>query len=358
MTTPAGRLGVQLEAGVLRAVFDAYSSLNATYFKERLRRPSFELSDTTQRLGRWVREGRRIELSRALILKHGWGTLVEVLKHEMAHQFVDEVLQLEEAAHGPAFRKVCEERGFDARAAGVPQASRDAAPAPILDRIAKLLSLAESSNEHEAQAAMNAAQRLMLKHNLEELTRGPGKACSFRHVGVPTGRVSEAQRVLANILSAHFFVDVIWVPVWRPAEGKRGSVLELCGRPENLELAEYVHSFLLHTAERLWKEHRKAEGIRSNADRRAYQAGVMTGFRAQLEEQAKRNTKEGLVWVGDAELGDYFRSRHPHIRWTRHASSHGTSAHERGVAAGKRIVLHRGVNAGPSAPVRLLKGRG
>ena len=53
--------------------------------------------------------------------------------------------------------------------------------------------------------------------------------------------------ILAGILSDHFFVEVIWVPVWRPLDGKRGSVLEVCGSPANLELAEYVHAFVNHT---------------------------------------------------------------------------------------------------------------
>jgi len=352
----AARLTLELEAAALRAVRATYSDLNDTFFKGRLRRPTLELADTTARLGRWMRESRRLELARVLLVRHGWGVLVEVLKHEMAHQYTDEVLgALDEGAHGPTFRKVCEERGFDARAAGVPESA--AAPhAPILDRVAKLLALAESSNEHEAQAAMNAAQRLMLKHNLEEISVGRTQALGYRHLGVPTGRVSEAERILANILSEHFFVDAIWVPVWRPREAKRGSVLEICGRLENLEMAEYVYSFLLQTAARLWLEHKKSLGIRENRDRRAYVAGVVAGFRQELEEQQRRNAKEGLVWVGDPEVGDYFHHRHPRVRWTRHVSSRGTSAHEHGVAAGRRIVLHRGIRQGPSnAPVRLLK---
>jgi Protein of unknown function (DUF2786)/SprT-like family len=323
-----------------------------------LRRPTLELSDTSARLGRWVKESRRIELSRALLVRHGWGILVEVLKHEMAHQFVDEVLgAADETAHGATFRKVCDERSIDARAAGLPDAGRAPHHAPVLERIAKLLALAESSNQHEAQAAMNAAQRLMLKHNLDELGVGRPQACSYRHLGAPTGRVSEAERILANILSEHFFIDAIWVPVWRPREAKRGSVLEICGRLENLEMAEYVYAFLLQTSARLWEEHKKSLGMRQNRDRRAYVAGVMAGFRQELELQSRRNAKEGLVWVGDPEVGDYFQRRHPRVRWTRHVSSRGSSAHEHGVAAGRRIVLHRGMKTGPSGPVRLLKAR-
>ena len=134
-------------------------------------------------------------------------------------------------------------------------------------------------------------------------------------------------------------------------------MLEICGRLENLEMAEYVYTFLLNTASRLWKEHRRREKLPGNRDRRAYVAGVVSGFKKQLEEQARRHAAEGLVWVGDAEIGKYFRGRHPHVRWTRHVSSRNSRAHQSGVEAGRRIVLHRGVKQGASGGVRLLAGR-
>lgn len=358
MNEPAGRLSVELEAAALRAVANAYADLNVTFFARKLRRPQLELTDSSARLGAWQRANRRLQISRRLLVSYGWGTLIEILKHEMAHQFVDEVLGVEqESAHGPSFRRVCEERGFDARAFGMPADSEEGpGRAPVLERIAKLLALAGSPNEFEAQAAMSAAQRLMLKYNIDEAAR-PDRATSFRHLGVATGRTTEAERILATILSEHFFVDAIWVPVWRPADGRRGSILEICGRTENLEMAEYVYAFMMQTAARLWETHKKEHGIRGNGARRAFRAGVMSGFRAKLAEQAEQHVTEGLVWVGDPEVERYFKCRHPHVRWTRHVSSRGSTAHRHGAEAGRRIVLHRGVSRGSSGGMRLLKSR-
>jgi len=337
------QLSVELERAAVRAVRQSYEDINGTFFGWQLRAPSFELVATGSRLGRWIAGTRVIELARSLFLEHGWGVLVEVLKHEMAHQYVTEVLAVhDESSHGPAFRKVCEERGFDARAAGVPRASGDN-PSPILDRIAKLLALAESQNEHEAQAAMSAAQRLMLKHNIEAISTGRASAYTHRHLGRPSGRLSESQRLLAAILSEHFFVEVIWVPIWRPLEAKRGSVMEVCGTVDSVELAEYVHSFLTDTSERLWREHKQKNAIQSDAGRRSYLAGVMSGFREKLELERRKNQSQGLVWAGDAELSDYFRRRHPHVRWGKYRSERGTEAYARGREAGRNIVLHRGV---------------
>jgi hypothetical protein len=341
-------LTLELERLSLRAVRRVWEDLNASLFKDRLRVPAFELSDSDGRLGRWSNHARTLELSRTLLVDHGWGVLVEILKHEMAHQFVDEVLSVhDESDHGPVFRKICEERGIDARAAGAPAADRGRDH--VLDRIAKLLALAESPNEHEAQAAMSAAQRLMLKHNIDALIDGKKPSYGFKHLGVASGRIGESERLLAGILGDHFFVEVIWVPVWRPLEGRRGSVLEVCGTPDNLELAEYVHAFVTQTANRLWDEYRRGHAPRGRSDRQRFLAGVMSGFRDRLERDRKKNGAEGLVWRGDGELHAFYRRRHPHIRMTRHAAHTGSEAYARGRAAGRELVLHRGVRSGPSA---------
>jgi hypothetical protein len=350
------RLHVELERAALYAIARSYEHVNGSLFRFRLRPPAFELTDGSERLGRWLPQPRTIELSRRLLGEHGWGVLEEVLKHEMAHQYVDEVLQVHgEPAHGPAFRKICEERGIDARAAGAPVVAAEQAKSPILERIAKLLALAESPNEHEAQAAMSAAQRLMLKHNIEAAVTG-ASSYSFRHLGKPSGRVSEHERRLALILDEHFFVQVIWVPVWRPLEAKRGSVLEVCGSRDNVELAAYVYDFLMYTADALYRADRRQRGDRSHQARRKFLAGVMAGFHQRLERERERSTAAGLVWVGDRELGGYFRRRHPHVRWARHSVSTGGEAYSRGQTAGRNIVLHRGVTTGPNAEVRLLPG--
>ncbi len=347
--TRAARLTVELERLALSAIQRSYDDVNGCFFRFRLERPAFDLVDDRSRLGRWVSEARLIELSRVLLLEHGWGTLVEVLKHEMAHQYVDEVLRAhDETSHGPAFRRVCEEHGFDARAAGLPNSTETTdEQAKLLDRIAKLLALAESPNEHEAHAAMSAAQRLMLKYNVEAVSKGSDRVYTYRHLGKPSGRIQESQRILAALLNEYFFVNVIWVPVWRALEGRRGTVLEVCGSLENVELAEYVHTFLNHTAVALWKDYKVKRRVRGDSGHHSYVSGVMSGFRDKLASEKRRHNQEGLIWMGDPELGRYLRERHPRIRHTSYKSHGRTEAYAEGRAAGRNIVLHRGVQAGP-----------
>jgi len=358
--TDAPRLSAALETALLHELREQYRLLAQTYFKGSLELPQIELVPTRARLGRWVAATRTIELSRPFVLKEPWGVVVEVLKHEMAHQYVSEVLgERDETPHGPSFRAVCERLGIDAAASGVPSASKTDDPVlkKVGDRIARLLALAESPNVHEAEAAMAAAQRLLLKHNIELREARAARGYVWRHLGRPTGRTTEAERLLSLLLSKHFFVEAIWVPVYRPLEGKRGSVLEICGTPENVEIAEYVHGYLVATAENLWREHKVKHGIRGDRDRRTFLAGVMSGMTEKLDREAKKSAEAGLVWVADGDLVAYFRRRHPHIRHVRYAGQRRSEAYAHGREAGRKIIIHKGMRERPTERGLLLPGR-
>ncbi len=341
------RLSAALEAALLHELREQYRLLSSSHFKNALKLPQIELVPSRARLGRWVEATRTMELSRHLVLNERWGVVVEVMKHEMAHQYVCEVLgERGETAHGPTFRAVCERLGVDSAAAGMPDArpsEKSEAQRKIGDRIARLLALAESPNVHEAEAAMTAAQRLLLKHNIELREARAAQGYVWKHLGTPTGRTTEAERVLSLLIGKHFFVEAIWIPVYRAREGKRGSVLEICGSPENVEIAEYVHGYLVATADRLWKEHKVKLGIRGDRDRRTFLAGVMTGMSDKLARESKKSEEAGLVWVADGDLSKYFRKRHPYVRHIRYAGQRRSEAYAHGREAGQKIVIHKGM---------------
>jgi hypothetical protein len=117
--------------------------------------------------------------------------------------------------------------------------------------------------------------------------------------------------------------------------------LEICGEHDNLELASYVHHYLLATAERLFSAYQEQEGTRSRALRREFVAGVMVGFRDRLASQKKKSAAEGLVWVGDAQLSEFFQRRHPDVRWIRTPGRHRPEAWTKGREAGRNIELHQ-----------------
>ena len=370
----AGHLADSLRAAITRELSRSWHFINSSHFRSALTAPTLGLHRGDRALGLWQAATRTILLSERLVLDKPWGVVLEVLKHEMAHQYVHEILgQTTETAHGPAFQAVCARLGIDATAVGLkPPPAGDAASGPdedqsrLLRRVARLLALAESQNPHEAEAAMYEAQRLMLKHNLDRQQfdrahagAAPRARYGFRQLGEPRGRTDEAQRLLAMLLGKYFFVEAIWVPGYDPRCDRRGTVLEICGSEDNLEMAAYVHGFLTHTAERLWAAHKQAAGITADRDRRTYLAGVMLGFAERLAEKERQHQVEGLVWAGDRVLQDYFRRRHPHVRRVQQKGQPRTPARAEGKKAGREIVLSRPLRSGasPGGPRAALPGR-
>lgn len=350
-------LGAALEAALLRELRTNYDWENHARFKRRLVPPVIVLSDAATRFGRWVRATRTLELARPLVMTRPWPEVVSVLAHEMAHQFVDEVLHAhEETAHGETFRKLCASVGIDARAAGAPVPQAGAEVGRVLDRIRKLLALAASANQHEAEAAMRRAHELMLRHNIEAASARHRDGYEVRHVGDPDKRLDRVQHAIAGLLAEFFFVKVIQVPVYLPRAGKRGSTFELVGTRANLEMAVHVFEFLRGTARRLWLANCGDVRVRSGRDRLSYETGVIGGFRDKLVEERAVLKGTGLIWIGDADLDTFYRERHPRVT-TRQRSVRLDGAHAAGREAGRTIVLHKPVEQGPSATApRRLRG--
>ena len=349
-------LSFALEAALIRELRRHYALENEQRFANRLIQPVLVLADAARRLGQWVRTNRTLELSRTLVLERPWLEVTSVLEHEMAHQYVDEVLGVtDETAHGETFRRVCDERGIDARAAGAPIPSDgpdgDGVVDRVLGRIRKLLALAGSDNQHEAEQAMKRAHELMLRHNVEHVPVG----YEVRHLGDPHKRTNRVESDVVSLLSECFFVKVIRVPVYLAREGKRGAVYEIAGTHANVEMAAHVYAFMLATCDRLWRENRGDTRVKNGRDRMAYQSGVVRGFRDKLVEDRKELRGTGLVWVGDGNLDRFYRARHPRIT-TRSRRVRVNAAHSAGREAGRSVVLHKPVATGPSGGPRLLRG--
>lgn len=342
-----------LEAALLRELAERYRWENRTRFGNRLVPPVLMLSDATTRLGRWVQATRTLELSRAMVFERPWLEVLSVLEHEMAHQYVGEVLGVrDESPHGETFRRICAERGIDARAAGapIPSSEQDLIIDRVLERIRKLLALAGSSNQHEAELAMKKAHELMLRHNVEAAAT---REYEVRHLGDPTKRGTRVEADIAALLAEYFFVKVIRVPAYVATLARQGAVYEIAGSRANVEMAAHVYAFLLATAERLWLENRRDRRVKSGRDRLAYQSGVIGGFRDKLRGERIELKGTGLVWVGDADLDRFYRARHPHIT-TRTVRRRINSAHAAGAEAGRTVVLNKPIARGPSGTTRLL----
>ncbi len=313
------------------------------------------LSEATHTLGHWDRSRRSIAISSTHIASHAWEDVLDTLRHEMAHQYVDDVLRpADEPAHGSAFREACHELRCS------PLASTDSEVLGQQDDrtlrvVKKLLSLADSPNEHEAQVAVQKAHRLLVKYNIDLVNLDAERRFESRILGEVKGRHTSAEIWLSAILNRFFFVEAIWSQSYDAVRDRQGTRLQIFGTPQNLDMAEYVHAYLIGLMPRLWESYREMEGIRGNRERQRYYTGVLEGFHSKLTEQERRLEREhALVWTGDAALKHYYRYINPNVHTRYGGGGRRNDVYDAGVEEGRNVDIHRPVGEKGSGTKGLL----
>lgn len=341
-----------LHHALLEALRIEWIESNKRLFGDAMRVPVILLHDGAN-LGSFDPRTRHLSLQRELATRAPWGQVVEVLRHEMAHQFVHEVHRIhDEAPHGPAFRQVCAQRGIDARAAGLPETG-DGELDRLLRRIRRLVALSESDNPHEAQAAARRARQLLAEH---DLTLTPHDArYTFRQLGRAKQRFALWEKVILQILEDHFGVRALYNAAYLPDRGKWGWVLEVVGTVEHVEVACYVHDALLHHADHAWRAHRKTQGLQGNKHRRNFLYGLMRGFLDALDASSADDPGSALIHLSDPVLDAHFRRRHPKLVAGTSGTYRNDEALHAGMQAGANLTIRPGVQGGTGQP-RLLPG--
>jgi hypothetical protein len=350
--------GVAWETTVLRALYRLWRHENDDVFGGALAPVVFEITDSPRKLAHWDGARSVIAVSREAIQSLLWPQLREVLKHEMAHQYVSEVLHVtDERPHGEAFRQVCARFAIDARAAGAPTVELTGAEQTVRRRVQKLRALAASSNPHEARTAQELADKLAQDYG--ELFAGDDdeEEAGFcvRHLGSHVARRTAFDQAVAAFLAAHGSVRPIWTDSLDQATGRGGSVLEILGTPANVERAAYLHDFLRRAVTGLWEEDQRAHGKGTAQQRMSFMVAALDAFSEKLKTPSPPSRDRALVLAAHARLNDFVRTRYPRLTFSHSRASHDPEASLRGREAGRTLQVHEGVGGNPGP--RLLGGR-
>ena len=224
----------------------------------------------------------------------------------------------------------------------------------ITKKIQKLLSLAESSNEHEAKAAANMAQELMVKHNLqsvdlEESEYGENVIDEYKRANVQS-------KYVIDLLDRFFFVKPVTARRARRNEKtlriERYTTLEIFGTKENVEIAQYTYGFLMRAFDRSWKEYKRETGAPASS-KQSYMVGLWRGLKEQLSTTRKKVENEtGLVVVQDHGLSSYMFSKIGATKQRNSRTKVGDSqAANSGKEAGRNMRISRGINQGHAGKV-------
>ena len=327
----------------LNKLRDEWQTVNRDKLQGKLKVPIFLIDTANRRLGFWDAKQRTLGISEQHIWQHPWLDVLDTLRHEMAHQYVSEVLGIhDETSHGTAWRETCRLLDVLPQATGTPGLAPETETDRMLQKVKKLLALAESPNVNEAEAAMAAAHALILKYNLDVASAAQSADYAWRRIGGTAAAIGLDWKLVASILSRWFFVECVWVSVYVAQHMRMERQLEILGTATNLELAHYAHDFLHTATESLWRSHARA-GLRGS--RREFIAGVLMGFSQKLQAERQVHAGRGLIWLGDPALGGYVKGRYRHLRTMSSAGVRRSEAHQAGVNAGQRLRIHQGIHA-------------
>ena len=331
-------------------VLEWWRRYNRDYAEERLRAPVVHVVPMPGRLGSWDRERRELRIAYEHIVRDPWHVVMGTLRHEMAHQYADEVLGAgDEVAHGSAFQRACRVlRADPAASAPLGAATGDTGGAEdpterVMRRVSKLLALGGSPNEHEAASAVQKARALMLEHNLDVVTMDRERGFEVRVLGGVRRRRAAWEARLVGLLPEYFFVEVITCPDYDAATDTEGNSYHVYGTAANLAMAEYVYAYISSILPGLWERHRATHAIPGDRDRLQFFEGVVAGFRKKLEseESARVASDNALVWRGDTRLTAFYRWHHPRVRATYSAGRARGAAFGAGHEAGRQVTLRR-----------------
>jgi hypothetical protein len=221
---------------------------------------------------------------------------------------------------------------------------------PVIEKIKKLLSLANSSNEHEAALAAAHAQRLLSEHNL-------GMAdIDAAHKPDSAERVElHAAKTLPKwlrYLSAGVCNAFDCQAIHQPATGK----LTFIGVGADAPVAAYTFSYLERTVRTLCSSYMKQHSVGSTParhrelQRQSYFLGAVSTISTRLAEQkyATPVTSSALVPVKDAlirrTMGEIGQIRTVHSR----RSYINAEAYATGQDDGHLVGIHKGLEQGKS----------
>jgi hypothetical protein len=307
-------------------------------------------------------EKRLLEINLSLLLQHSWQSVLEVLRHEVAHQVVSECFpEVQESAHGQKFRAVCRAIGANPAASGTyptldqrMQADENeslSAEARLTSKVQKLLALSESANEHEARQALLKARELTAKYSLS-LPEAESREEEYVAwaVGQPVPRRESHLLILANILQEFYQVAVVWMQEPDFLMQRRGYALVVHGSCSKVKIASYVYDCLLRQIDSSWEQlswQIKAANPGARG-RKEFAEGLLRGFRDALRQQNESPEVQALVQSGrdhQERLQEYLHCLYPRlVKFSRQRRTWDPALQAAGQAEGKKLILHPGLD--------------
>ena len=337
-------------------------------FKVRVAKTRFHLSsgwnypifivaiEDPQVLGRFDHEDYAIEINKCLMYKAEATVIKNILRHELAHYFFYIENQNTHhlfSSHGSEFIKFCRRYGFgeEVYSASVDLRKENEVfkenvkSEKIIEKIQKLLSLAESDNPNEAELATVKANQLIVQHNLESIANAPESRDEIEYVTklvLKSPRWTPRLSAISGILK-EFFVHPV----------KTNIGLEITGIAANIKNGEYIAHFLEHKLKEVWYQHKREH---PKLREKAFMVALSSSYRFKLEashSKVSKKDRQALVAM-DKELDWATNSLYGGLRGSANNFVNCVDSAILGNKAGRDLQINRGVSTNGEA-VLLLK---
>lgn len=218
----------------------------------------------------------------------------------------------------------------------------------ILERIAKLLALAEGTNfDAEARQARATALRLMAEHNIRQAEAATAEPFEVREIKPYFEEDVQWDRRMKWALAE--LNNIFCLLRWKDSAKTKVGMFLYTGRPSDLDSFEYMVGLILRQRTREWNDYKTAGG-RDGKGKWLY--GYAVGLEDKVEQllsemsgQMRRTGKQELAPLAIIRQAEEWYREHRGT-WNEGLQNFGGGLGD-GYQAGRNASLHRGEVATP-----------
>lgn len=272
--------------------------------------------------------------------------LHHVIRHELAHYMTFILYGEYVQAHGTEFRAFCKRQGWGEEVYMATtclddgQNTSDKEECAVLRKVQKLMALTTSSNANEAELAMIKAQQLLLKHNIDATYMdGEEDEKVFLKRIMKQKKEDAKMRAIAHILTT-FFVNTVY--------NRAGGFiyLEILGSAVNIEIAEYVASFLQVELDKHWYHAQKYANLKGMIAKNSFFLGLSKGYcdKIQALKRQYSNDVSSALLVIEKKLGDAEEMAYERLSSRRSKGNYCRESSAVGEKVGRQLNINPALN--------------
>lgn len=286
----------------------------------------------------------QIGLNKKLLFLAKDSVIRDILRHELAH-YLTWIEYGVVQPHGPEFKSTCRKFGFPDEVSqaqiNLTEANSskegDIEAERVIEKVKKLLQLAQSSNVHEAELATMKANALLLRHNLDCIQSCDDGPLYMDRVLIQ--KKKDAKMVAVYEILKHFLVRPVI------SSGKGQCCLEISGTQTNVKLAVYIAHFLDKELDHLWQESKAEYALQGLRAKNSFLLGIARGFNLKME-----SSKHDLSVADQKSLVSVEKNLDAKIRQIYGRLSSSRSDHQTderagavGIMKGRSLTIRQGV---------------